>query len=183
MNNGTESSREDDAIVSAALRDIDAFEPLYHRYSFHIYRWIYRETRDQQTANDLTAQTFLQAMQNLHRYQPERSSSFRAWLFIIARNLLRDSWRRYRPTGEMPDLTDQSPGPEEVAVHRAMVDQLKEAMVHLPQRQLEIIHLRLAGLTIREIAEIQGTSENAVKAAQNRAFHTLREHLAEKVTL
>ena len=183
MSNGIDPSREDDAIVRAALTDIDAFEPLYQKYNVPIYRWMYRETRDPDTAADFTAQTFVQAIHHLRSYKPERATSFRAWLFAIARNLLRDSWRRYRPQGAMPELTDASPGPEEIAIHRSVLDELHLAMQHLPGRQAEIIELRLAGLTIREIADIQGTSEDATKTAQARAFTSLRKHMGQKVTI
>lgn len=181
-NNGNDPSREDDAIVRAALSDIEAFEPLYEKYNVPIYRWMYRETRDPDTAADFTAQTFVQAIQHLHSYRPDRATSFRSWLFTIARNLLRDSWRRYRPQGAMPELTDASPGPEEVAVHRTVLDELYVALRHLPERQAEIVELRLAGLSIREIADIQGTSETATKTAQTRAFRTLRKLMGQKVT-
>jgi len=180
-NNGIDPAREDDATVRAALVDIDAFEPLYHRYSEPIYRWMYRETRDPDAAADFTAQTFVQAIQNLHQYKPERATSFRAWLFAIARNLLRDSWRKYRPQGDLPDLIESAPGPEEIAIHRTVLDELRVALAKLPDRQVEIVELRLAGLSIREIAQIQGTSENAIKVAQTRAFSLLRKYLGQKV--
>lgn len=181
-NNGIDPSREDDAIVCAALRDIDAFAPLYQKYNVPIYRWMYRETRDPETAADFTAQVFVQAIQHLESYRPERATSFRSWLFTIARNLLRDSWRRYRPSGAMPELVDASPGPEEMAIHRSVLDELRAALDTLPERQAEIIELRLAGLSIREIAEIQGTGENATKTAQSRAFASLRKRMGQKVT-
>ncbi len=181
MSNGIDLSREDDAIVHAALTDIDAFEPLYHKYNVPIYRWMYRETRDPETAADFTAQTFVQAIQHLESYKPERATSFRSWLFTIARNLLRDSWRRYRPRGSMPEVVDASPGPEEIAVHRTVLDDLRVALDKLPERQAEIVELRLAGLTIREIAEIQGTSEDATKTAQTRAFKSLRTSMERRV--
>ena len=180
-NNGIDPSRKDDAIVRAALQDIDAFEPLYEKYNVPIYRWMYRETRDPETAADFTAQTFVQAIQHLESYKPERATSFRSWLFTIARNLLRDSWRRYRPRGSMPELVESSPGPEEIVIHRSVLDELLATLDTLPERQAEIIELRLAGLSIREIAEIQGTSENATKTAQSRAFKALRSRMERRV--
>lgn len=183
QNNGIDPSREDDAIVRAALNDINAFAPLYQRYATPIYRWMYRETGDPDTAADLTAQVFVQALQRLNQYNPELATSFRPWLFAIARNLLRDSWRRYRPQASPIDLIDASPGPEEIAVHRTEMDELRAALAHLPERQREIIELRLSGLSMREIAEIQDSTENAVKVAQSRAFKTLRTLLDQKVTV
>lgn len=182
-NNGIDPSREDDAIVRAALNDIDAFTPLYQRYATPIYRWMYRETGDPDTASDLTAQVFVQALQRLNQYKPELATSFRSWLFAIARNLLRDSWRRYRPHATSIDLIDAAPGPEEIAVHRSQMDGVRAALDSLPDRQREIIELRLSGLSMREIAEIQNSTESAVKVAQSRAFKTLRTLLNQKVTV
>lgn len=178
-NNGIDPSREDDAIVRAALLDIDAFEPLYEKYNVPIYRWMYRETRDPESAADFTAQVFVQALQNLHRYRPQQSASFRSWLFAIGRNLLRDSWRRYRPPDRAIAVVDLEPGPEEIAIHRSEFDELLAAMSALPDRQREIVELRMSGLSMREIAEIQGTSEDAVKTAQTRAFRTLRTRMRQ----
>ncbi|MCA9833318.1 MAG: sigma-70 family RNA polymerase sigma factor [Thermomicrobiales bacterium] len=182
QHNGIEPAREDDAIVAAACVHPEAFAPLYEKYSVPVYRWFYRETGHADVAADLTAQVFVQALQHLHRYQPQRQASFRSWLYAIARNLLRDQWRRYRPFVSPPEMIDSSPGPEEIAVHRSEMDALRAALDLLPERQREIVELRLSGLSMREIAEIQGTSEDAVKTAQSRAFKTLRTHLREGVT-
>ncbi|MCA9834346.1 MAG: sigma-70 family RNA polymerase sigma factor [Thermomicrobiales bacterium] len=179
--NGVDPSREDDAIVMAARDDVDAFAPLYQRYSGPIFRWMYRETGDVDIANDFTAQVFAQALQNLHRYQPRQSSSFRSWLFTIARNLLRDSWRRYRPTSLPMHMPDHRPGPEEIAIRRTEMDELRAAFSSLPARQREIVELRLTGLSMQEIADIQGTSVEAVRTAQTRAFKTLRALLTKEV--
>lgn len=182
QHNGIEPAREDDAIVAAACVHPEAFAPLYEKYSVPIYRWFYRETGNADSAADLTAQVFVQALQHLRRYQPQQQASFRSWLYAIARNLLRDQWRRYRPTVPPLEMVDGDPGPEEIAVHRSEMDELRTALDLLPERQREIVELRLSGLTMREIAEIQGTSEDAVKTAQSRAFKTLRTRLREGVT-
>lgn len=181
QHNGIDPSREDDTIVAAAKSKPEAFAPLYEKYNVPIYRWFYRETGSAESAADLTSQVFVQALQNLERYQPQQSSSFRSWLYTIAQNILRDSWRRYRPMSEPPDLVDGSPGPEEIAMHRSEMEEFRAALGALPERQREIVELRLNGLSMREIAEIQGSSENAVKTAQTRAFKTLRSIMTEGV--
>lgn len=178
--NGIERFREDDAIVEAARTDPGAFAPLYEKYQVQLYRWFYRETRSAETAADFTSQVFVKALQNLHRYQPQRSASFRSWLFAIGRNLLHDEWRKYRPPTMVVVTEDTEPGPEETAIHRSELDELIAALHSLPDRQREIVELRMSDLTMREIAEIQGTSENAVKTAQTRAFRTLRQLLSQE---
>lgn len=181
--NGIGLSREDDAIVAAACTHPEAFAPLYEKYNVAIYRWCYRETGNADMAADLTAQVFVQALQHLHRYQPQLQASFRSWLFAIARNLIRDQWRRFRPTVPPLEMIDSRPGPEELAVHSSEMDDLRAALEQLPSRQRDIVELRISGLSMREIAEIQGTSEDAVKTAQSRAFRTLRSLLREGITL
>ena len=124
-------TEEDDAIVHAARENIDAFAPLYDRYARSIYRWMYRETGDPDTAADLTAQAFLNAMKGLPGYDDSRSSSFRSWLFTIARNVLRDRWRRFQSTSLPPDVVDQRPGPEAVGVgDRRELLHLRQHVVH-----------------------------------------------------
>ena len=179
QHNGIDPSMEDDAIVQRARENTDAFAPLYQRYSTQIYRWMYRETGDPDSAADLTAQVFVQALQNLYRYQPQKSASFRSWLFAIGRNLIRDAWRSYRPSNPALENIDAEPGPEEIAVHRTEMDELRANLAHLPERQREIVEFRLSGLSMREIAEIQESTENAVKVAQTRAFRTLRAKMTE----
>lgn len=61
------------------------------------------------------------------------------------------------------------------------MEALRAALGMLPDRQREIVELRLSGLTMREISKIQGSSESAVKVAQSRAFRTLRATLGEGV--
>src|SRR5690606_17639341 len=97
------------------------------------------------------------------------------------RNLIRDAWRSYRPPNAAIENIDAEPGPEEIAIHRSEMDELRANLGHLPERQREIVELRLSGLSMREIAEIQESTENAVKVAQTRAFRTLRAKMTEGV--
>jgi len=45
----------------------------------------------------------------------------------------------------------------------------------LPDEQANLIQLRLAGLTDREIAEVLGRSYGAIRVAQHRAIRRLQE--------
>src|SRR5690606_31902242 len=107
-------------------------------------------------ANDLTAKIFVRALEKLHQYLPRPGATFRSWLFTIARSVITDHWRRHRPLRLVDErelaLVDGDPGPEEVAVHRSEVEELRRVLDALPERQREIVELRLAGLTTNEIA-------------------------------
>ncbi len=65
-------------------------------------------------------------------------------------------------------------------MHRSEMARLLDALDALPGRQRDIVGMRLEGLSMREIADAIGVTENAVKTAQTRAFRTLRTLLGEE---
>src|SRR3972149_2090427 len=73
-------------IAGAAKGDREAFGALYERYVFKVFRHVYYLTGNLHTAEDLTAQTFLKALEAIHRYEM-RGVPFLAWLLRIAYNL------------------------------------------------------------------------------------------------
>jgi RNA polymerase sigma-70 factor (ECF subfamily) len=165
---------------SACLRA--AIRPLYARYAQPIYRFCDRQVGDREIANDLTAQTFIKAIERIDRYQHDDRGTFKSWLFAIARNTVIDRWRRRRPTAldesASGNLIDADPGPEATAVHRDEMDRVLALLDRLPGSQREIIELRLSGLTTNEIARTLDLSIGAVKSAQSRAYRKLRELLS-----
>lgn len=171
----------DDALVSRALERTADFAPLYERYAMVIYGYCFNLTRDPEIANDLTAQVFIRAIERLHQYRPRAGANFRSWLFAIARNIVIDQWRRRRPMRAIEEVMDiwraDDPGPEEIAVHRAQMNSVLDALDHLPERYRDIVRLRWAGLTTAEISQTLGMSESAMKSAQTRAYRRLRDIL------
>lgn len=170
--------------IDKAREDARHFAPLYERYATQVYRYCYRQTTNQEIANDLTAQVFLRAIEKLDRYQPRPGATFRSWLFAIARNMVTDSFRRSKPTRPFDDheawIPDGDPGPEEIAVHRSELDELLSILHRLSGRQQSIIQLRLSGLTSNEIADVLGMTQSAVKSAQTRAYTSIRALMAPR---
>jgi RNA polymerase sigma-70 factor (ECF subfamily) len=167
------------ACVNAARGDPAAFAPLYERYAVPVYRYCYRRTGDEELANDLTARIFVRAIEKLHQFRPMPGATFRSWLFTIARSILTDHWRRIRPVPLSDEgeswLQDSDPGPEEIAVHRSQMRELRRVLGELPDRQREVVELRLAGLTTTEIAAAMEMTVAGVKSAQTRAYSRIRE--------
>lgn len=181
MDRHTGDNLGDDVLVSRALVHTADFAPLYERYAMVIYGYCFNHTRDPEIANDLTAQVFIRAIERLHQYRSREGATFRSWLFAIARNIVIDQWRRRRPMraieGVMDILRADGPGPEEIAVHRAQMNAVLDALDHLPERYRDIVRLRWAGLTTAEISQTLGMSESAMKSAQTRAYRRLRDIL------
>lgn len=166
-------------IVAAAQRDPDAFAPLYERYRPLVLGYCYRRTGSLEQAEDLTQQVFIRALRALPGYQPRPGASFRAWLFTIAHNLVIDSRRRTRDhrsldRDDREPIPDRARLPEEHAIVEERRQHVRRALARLPERQRQVVELRLAGLSGAEIAASLEMTISAVKSAQLRAFARLR---------
>lgn len=174
---------EESHVIAAARRDPAAFAPLYEQHASDIYRFCYVRLGSREAADDLTARVFIRAIERLSQYKPRSGATFRSWLFAIARNMLADDWRRRKDVHLVPEAIDYTrdddPGPEAIAIHRTEMERLRSALAHLPNRQREIVELRMVGFTTTEIADTLGASLAAIKSAQSRAYRTLKLHLSE----
>jgi RNA polymerase sigma-70 factor (ECF subfamily) len=168
---------DDAAWAMRARTDRAAFGVLYDRYVDRIYAYCRRRLQTQEAAEDATSQTFLKALGAIARYQPE-AGTFRAWIFTIANRVVIDSYRREKPAASLDgigDVRDPESGPEHVALDREASRELYALVDRLPEEQANLIQLRLAGLTDREIAGVLGRSYGAIRVAQHRAIKRLQE--------
>jgi RNA polymerase sigma-70 factor (ECF subfamily) len=175
---------DEQSCIESAKRDPAEFAPLYERYAVPVYRYCYRRTGDEDLANDLTARIFVRAIEKLHQYRPMPGATFRSWLFTIARSILTDHWRRIRPLSLSDEgetwLEDNDPGPEEIAVHRSEMREVRRVLGELPDRQRDVVELRLAGLTTVEIAAAMEMTVAGVKSAQTRAYSRIRTLMSQR---
>jgi len=156
-----------------------AFGVLADRFSGRIFAMLYARTRRRMDAEDLTQEVFIRALEKLHRLrEPDR---FGPWLFSIAVNAHRDHWRRKKAT-EVFSLAWRKKSPvasppeaEEKVVSRQFWDRVHVLAKRLSATEREIFFLRFVDdLSIREVAEILGKSESAVKTHLYRALNKFR---------
>lgn len=167
----------DREIVARARLDPRAFAPLYDRYLDRIYRYCYRRLSNHEAAEDATSAIFARALAALPNY---RDGSFRAWLFVIAHNIVVDTHRRRRPEQPLADAyepVDHELTPEEAVLASDARQSLHRLLGDLPADQRRVLELRLAGLTGAEIARVLNRSVAAVKMLQLRAMTRLRSEL------
>lgn len=158
-----------------------AFEELYRRYAKAIYNFFRRTAADSGAADDLLQETFLKRHMARGQYRPE--GSFRSWIFIVARNLLRDDARqRSRGRVMQTDEFDERLSTDPVSQMRPTAEievMVTEALAMLPVTQREVIVLnRYHGMSYGEIGELLGISANAVKQRAFQAMRTLRQRLS-----
>lgn len=169
------------ALVRAAQEDLTAFAPLYERYRDRIYAYLRTRTRSAEDAADLTQQVFLQALDALPRYRPQRVP-FAAWLVRIARNAAANYHKRHRHTTAW-DLVPEALQPAmeddleaQVLQHEAIA-RLHAVLSTCNASTREVLALHFAArLTVAETAAAVGKSEAAVKKQLTRSLRTLKEH-------
>ncbi|MBN1409436.1 MAG: sigma-70 family RNA polymerase sigma factor [Spirochaetales bacterium] len=157
----------------------EEFEHVYDAYIDKIYSFIYYKTCNRETAEDLTSQTFLNVLQNRHRFDPAKGS-IPVWIYRIARNLVIDFYRKKRSSVDIGDVWD-IPSTEDVACDyqvKEQVAELKVILSKLPPEQRDIVILRVwQELPYREIARIMGKSEAACKMMFSRVITKLKDAL------
>ena len=135
-------------------------------------------------------------MRVVHRAPSFRGqSSFKTWLYTIARNhcidIARKQVHRRAVTLDEPlrrgdeggttvldRAADAGPGPDRRVRDRRFRASLEEALEGLPEEQREAFTMReFQGLKFREIAEILGVPENTIKSRVRYALQALRASL------
>jgi RNA polymerase sigma-70 factor (ECF subfamily) len=173
------------ADVLAAQADRAAFGTLYRRYLEPVYGYCFYLLGDHHDAEDVTERTFLAALAALGDYR-DRGATFRSWLFRIAHNQLANalrarSRRRTAPLDALPEPTSGHADPAALATLADEARRVRAAVARLPDDRRQVIVLRFVdGLTAREIGDVIGRSEGAVRVLQHRALRDLARALGRE---
>jgi RNA polymerase sigma-70 factor (ECF subfamily) len=177
--------------VAAARHDPARFEPLYRKYLAQVYSYAFYELGDHHDAEDATERTFVAALTNLHRFDeraPQEAgpdaSTFRVWLFRIARNVVANRRRatRRHPVASL-ELVDAVADPEAFETGVEVRDEAAaawRAVGRLPADRRRALVLRFVDeMSTAEIAGVLGRSEGAVRVLLHRALRTVARELRE----
>lgn len=178
-------SEPDEVLALRARDERELFGVLYERHVRRIYNYVYYRTGSVADAEDLTARTFFQAMNNLHRYQVQ-GVPFSAWLFRIAHNLVanwhRDTGRhRATSTDGMVEVPSDDEGPQDVAEASEEKNELHRAILKLASDRQQLLILKFSEqLSNEQIATIMGRTEGAIKALLHRTVKGLRDDMVRQ---
>lgn len=172
----------DSHIQQARQGNAAAVSALYREFSPAIYRYIAYRVPTEADAEDLTAEVFLKMVEALPAYQ-STGAPFEAWLYRIASARVADFHRRVnrRNVAALSDhLADDAPTPEAQFQQRGEYEALRAALAQLTDEQQSILLLRFVeNKSHREVAQILGKTESAVKTAQYRALTRLTEIMGQ----
>jgi len=164
-------------LIEAAQKDPALFGELYELNFERVYAYALRRVGSRAEAEDVTAETFHQALANLKRFE-WRGIPFAAWLFRIAGNLISDRWQRAgREVSDDAQLESAqvSPAAIEEVERRATLFRLVNT---LPEEQRRVVVLRFVEQkSIKEVAGAIRKTEGAVKQLQFRALGNLRARM------
>lgn len=177
-----------DVIEQVLLGRTALFELLMRRYNERIYRAARSIVRDDDEAEDVMQQAYVNAFTHLRQFNG--SARFSTWLTRIAIN---EALARVRRRGRYEAFDEAVANPEpymprtptENPERQAFTGELRAllewAIDTLPHGMREVFVLRdVEGLSTREVAECLDISEDSVKTRLSRGRKALRRALMER---
>lgn len=164
---------EAELIYRIICGDEDAFNELYNKYSKMVISFVYKYTKDIDTSIDITQETFIRFLEKINTYSPR--GSFKSFILTTALNIIRDRKRKEKREKKLL---------EDISLYQNGNDnELKKDITYileeLPEREKEILILRLEGLKIEEIAKIQNCSSRTIKRILKKIINTIKSKWGE----
>lgn len=178
----TSSERPDPP--SAEARERGPFEEIYDAHVVPIYRFIYARVGNRPDAEDLTAQVFMRAVEQLDTTRA--AGQITSWLYRVSQNAIADYWRAFyrlpvvgadqvgggwEPIAEpMASSSDGEPASVSAADDRAR-QRVDTLLRRLPTNYRRVLELRfIQRLSVAETAERMGITRGNAKVLQYRAL-------------
>ena len=184
----------DKSLIEAHCKgDPTAFGEIVRRYGNGVLGYLIRMTGNREQAEDLFQETFQRVHQKSHTL---RGNEFKSWLYKIATNAALDGLRKKIRVNSREKkinfadsdgeknatvvLADNSHNPSVELEKAEQVEQVRQAVVSLPDRQRATLVLAYyQQLSYRDVALALGCSVGTVKTQMYRALRTLAQKLPE----
>jgi RNA polymerase sigma-70 factor (ECF subfamily) len=168
---------EQELIAQVLNGNEDAYATLIDRYKEGLYRHCFKFVRDEDEAEDITHEAFIEAYVYLDHYNPK--FRFSTWLYKIATNLALMRLRKHRTIrmdeDELDRIVSNLPGAEDLTFYR----EIHNAVDALPLRYRTVVSMHYwHGKSYSEIAAHMGTSVGSIKGWMSRAKKQLKEVLS-----
>jgi RNA polymerase sigma factor (sigma-70 family) len=139
---------------------MDSMEKIYAKHAKIVYGFLLTKTKNPDLAEELTQETFYQAIKCIDTFQ--QKSSVSTWLCGIAKNIWFDYLRTNKPIVPLDETSGEPVDSAETEFFQSWNNINLLKMLHnLREPMREVMYLRLSGeLSYRQIGEIMGRSEN-----------------------
>lgn len=153
-------------------------DQVYREYSRLVYGYLLSHCGDPSLAEELTQETFYQAVKGSQRF--DGSCRISTWLVAIAKNQLKAYRRRHPPESELSQVTAESAAAEQEALSRLGSLELLRRLHALAEPAREVVYLRCFGaLSFKEIGQVLDKSENWARVTFYRAKERLQKEMEE----
>ena len=190
---------DEELVARAKTDDHMAIAELIHRYQPKVYAIAFHLCSEEgDEVRDVTQEVFLKAIRSIKQFRGQ--ASFSTWFYRIVVNTCRDFVRRKRKKERLFTLWQGKPHGNEVSQEKVkeqpdpkghknpmtaftgkqLTHDVRNALKALPDKQRMVFQLKvLQEMTIREIAQVTGSSEGTIKSHLFRATHFLRNVLKD----
>jgi|688.fasta_scaffold476161_2 RNA polymerase sigma-70 factor (ECF subfamily) len=169
------------SIIAAILRgETDLFRLLVREYGLFVRGYLAARLHHLEDVDDVAQEVFLVAFDRLKTCDP---AQFRGWLIGIAKNELRQHWRKQgRRAAAMERFREEVAMVVEAEVDASFhllraehIERLLDCISRLPDRVRRIVRAGLDGCRADELANELGMNRNAIYQARFRGFAALRK--------
>lgn len=190
----TKPQTDEELMVLLCQGASDALSELVERYQNDIFRFCLHYVREVERAKEMAQETFIRVYVARARFDSQRK--FRPWVLCIARNLCLNEIKRKKAvpmesleeyastarseSGEV--LQSAADGPDRILMTAERQELLARALASLDEESREIVTLRFfERMPARDIAEVVGSTEGAVRTRLHRILKSLRDvYISEK---
>lgn len=155
---------------------MENLDEIYRRHAATVYKYLLSLCHDAHTAEELTQETFYQAVRSIGRF--DGSCQVSTWLCQIAKHLFYRDLRKRRREAPLPEeegALPPLPSAEEAALAQLGRLELLRRVHELPEPGREVVYLRIFGsLSFREIASVLGRSETWARVTYYRCKERLK---------
>ena len=169
--------------VEKSKNDPRFFAPIYNRYYKQIFSYVFQRMQDKEIASDVTAQVFLKALSNLHRYE-FKGVPFASWLYRIAQSEVYQNFRDRKGNktlnvdiGELRFIFEEI----EENLYEEYTPRVMQLVRELPEKDLKLVEMRFfEKRAFKEIAEEFGITENNAKVRLYRVLEKIKKVIIKK---
>ena len=152
---------------------MQSMDKIYREYAELVYRFLLGKTGNENIAEELTQETFYQAVKCSDRF--DGSCKVSTWLCAIAKNQLASYLRKNHFYEELDTVELVAPSAEDTYFHAQQKVALMKELHAIPEPYREVMYLRLFGnLSFREIGEIMERTESWARVTFYRGKEKLR---------
>jgi RNA polymerase sigma-70 factor (ECF subfamily) len=156
---------------------LQSMDEIYQQYAQTVYKYLLSRTRSEDLAEELTQETFCQAIRSIDRFDGKCKLS--TWLCAIAKNLHLAYLRKHPAMEDVDEVEIPVDSAEDAALDNLGKVQLFQKLHSLEEPYREVTYLRIFGeLSFAEIGEVLGKTENWARVTFYRGKEKLRKEMS-----